>query len=132
MTIELYWLTLTIVMTALFWVPYILDRIVTLGLWSALSESKPELGRQSPWADRAMQAHQNAVENLVIFAPAVLTAHALGVSTPTTKLAAMAYFLARLVHFVVYTAGIPVLRTLAFTAGWLAQFAILASILRWI
>ena len=42
------------------------------------------------------------------------------------------YFFARLIHFLVYAAGVPVVRTLAFTAGWLAQIAIIASILRWI
>jgi len=41
----------------------------------------------------------------------------------------MTYFFARLVHFVVYTLGIPVARTLAFTAGWLAQLVLIASIL---
>ena len=30
------------------------------------------------------------------------------------------------------SAVIPAARTLAFTAGWLAQIAIIASILRWI
>ena len=132
MTSELYWLTLTLLLTAVLWVPYILDRVFTLGLWPALSESKPAPGRQSAWADRAIQAHQNAAENLIVFAPAVLTAHALGISTPLTKMAAVSYFLARLVHFVVYTAGIPVIRTLSFVAGWLAQVTILLSILRWI
>ena len=120
MTTELYWLTLTVLMTALFWVPYILDRLSRLGLWPALSSSKPEPGQQSSWADRAMNAHENAVENLAIFAPAVLAAHVLQISTPATRMAALIYFFARLVHFVVYTAGIPVVRTLAFVAGWLA------------
>jgi hypothetical protein len=32
----------------------------------------------------------------------------------------------------VYSAGIPAARTLTFTAGWLAQIVIIASILRWI
>ena len=35
----------------------------------------------------------------------------------------------RLVHFVVYAAGVPVLRTLSFPAGWIAQIVILVSIL---
>jgi uncharacterized MAPEG superfamily protein len=47
-------------------------------------------------------------------------------------MAVVVYFFARLIHFLVYLAGIPVARTLAFTAGWLAQIAILASILHWI
>ena len=132
MSVELYWLTLTLVLTALLSVPYVVDRILGQGMWPALSKSKAELGRHSPWAERAMQAHTNAVENLVLFAPTVLTAHALGVSTPTTKFAAMAYFFARLVHYIVYTLGVPVARTLAYATGLVATLAILASILRWI
>ena len=44
----------------------------------------------------------------------------------------MVYFFARLLHFAVYSAGIPAARTLTFTAGWLAQIAIIASIMHWI
>ena len=132
MTKELYWLTLTVLMTTLFFIPYILDRIVSLGIWPALSEGKPQPGRQSAWADRAMLAHQNAIENLVIFAPAVLIAHALGVSTPATKSAVVTYFVARMVHYVVYIANVPVVRTLAFGVALVAQVTILLSILRWI
>ena len=72
------------------------------------------------------------MENLAIFVPAVLVAHVLNISTPATKLAVVIYFFARLLHFVVYSAGIPAARTLAFTAGWIAQMIILASILHWI
>ena len=72
------------------------------------------------------------MENLAIFAPIVLTAHVLGISNGATRLAVVVYFFARLLHFVVYSAGIPAARTLAFTAGWAAQIVILASILRWI
>ncbi len=133
MSTELYWLTLTVLMTALFWVPYILDRILVRGLWPAISDTKPETGEHhSLWAQRMIKAHQNAIENLAIFIPAVLVAHALNISTPVTQGAVVVYFLARLVHFIVYSAGIPVVRTLSFAVGWVAQIAILASVLRWI
>jgi len=133
MTTELYWLTLTVFMTALFWAPYVLNRYAIRGVWPALSDTKPEGGGpHSLWAQRAIRAHENAVENLAIFVPAVLTAHVLNISTPVTKMAAVVYFFARLVHFLAYTAGVPVVRTLAFAAGWGAQIVILASILRWI
>ena len=132
MTTELYWLTLTALMTALFWVPYVLNRVAMLGLGGTLAGSAPDGGKLSIWAQRAIRAHSNAVENLAIFAPIVLTAHVLGISTAATKAAVVVYFFARLAHYVVYTAGIPAARTLTFTAGWLAQIAIIASILRWI
>jgi uncharacterized MAPEG superfamily protein len=127
---ELRWLTYTVLMTALFWVPYILDRLATRGVWPAISDTKPEMGETPTlWAKRAITAHTNAVENLVIFAPAVLIASAVGVSTPATQTAAAVYFFARLVHFLVYTLGIPVFRTLSFAVGWAAQIVILVSIL---
>jgi len=77
MTTELFWLTLTIAMTALFWLVYILDRMVTRGLIGTLSDGQPpETGKEpSAWARRAACAHRNAVENLAIFAPTVLIAY---------------------------------------------------------
>lgn len=133
MSAELYWMNLTVLMTALFWVPYILDRLAVRGIWPTLSDTKPEGGGpHSLWAQRAARAHVNAVENLAIFVPAVLTLQLLAITTPATRAAAILYFFARLVHFVVYTLGVPVVRTLAFAAGWAAQIVLLASILKWI
>lgn len=130
MTSELYWLTLTVLMTALFAFPYVLNRIVVRGLWPSLSGDRPETGGdQALWAQRAMGAHRNAVENLVLFAPAVLIAHALAVSTGTTKVAATAYFFARLVHYAAYVMAVPVVRTLAFAAGLVATIMFLIAIL---
>lgn len=133
MTTELYWLTLTVLMTALFWVPYILDRLAVRGIWPALSDTQPEGGGpHTLWAQRAIRAHENGVENLAIFVPAVLIAHLLNISTPATRIAVVVYFGARLIHFLVYVAAVPVVRTLAFAVGWAAQIVILASVLRWI
>lgn len=131
MTPALYWLTLTILMTALFWLPYILDRMLVRGLWPTLTGG-PGDGEHSDWAFRAMNAHKNAVENLVIFAPLVLIAHVLGLNAPILGSAAALYFFARLAHFIVYVMNIPVARTLAFAAGWIAQIVFIAAILRWI
>ena len=58
---------------------------------------------------------------LAIFAPLALSVVALGIGDGLTATACMIYFFARLAHFVVYTAGIPGLRTIAFTAGFIVQ-----------
>ena len=50
-------------------------------------------------------------------------------STPATVLAAKTYLVARLVHYVVYTAGIPVVRTLAFAAGFVAMLMFAVALL---
>jgi uncharacterized MAPEG superfamily protein len=117
LTPELYFLTLVASATILMWVPYTLARIVTRGLIPTLGNSDPSLPPDPAWAERARRAHTNAIENLAVFAPLVLTAALIGVSTPATVLAAKLYLIARLVHYCVYAAGVPVLRTLAFLAG---------------
>jgi uncharacterized MAPEG superfamily protein len=71
MSAELFWLVLTVAMTGLIWVPYILDRIMVRGLMGAMANPSPSDKAQPPWARRMMAAHVNAVENLVIFAPLV-------------------------------------------------------------
>jgi len=95
MTDPLYWLTLTIAMTALFWVVYSLNSIAVRGLTSALANPSPDQKPLAAWAQRAKAAHYNAIENLVIFGLLIL----------------------------------PFARTLAFTAGWVAQIMVIWAIL---
>lgn len=127
---ELFWLTLTIAMTGLFWVPYILDRASVRGLANAMGNPSPGDAPQSAWAQRMMAAHANAVENLVLFAPLVLILQALKISNDTTVLACAVYFWARLAHYLIYTFGIPVARTLAFTVAWLATAVLVLAAFR--
>ncbi len=125
MTKELFWLTLTVILTGLLWVPYILDRITVRGLMGAMANPSRTDKPQTPWAQRLYFAHTNAVENLVVFASLVLILDAIGRSTPATVAACAVYFWARLAHAVIYALGIPVARTLAFAVGFVAQ-AVLA------
>lgn len=128
MTKELLWLTLTVVLTGLMWVPYILDRIMVRGLMGAMANPTRRDKPQSAWAERLFLAHGNAVENLVIFAALVLILDSLSYSTPGTVIACAVYFWARLAHVIVYTMGVPVLRTLAFAAGFAAQVVLVLAI----
>jgi uncharacterized MAPEG superfamily protein len=128
MTKELMWLTLTVILTGLLCVPYILDRIKVRGLKATLGNPTRTDKPQSPWAQRLYFAHTNAVDNLVIFAPLVLILDAQGYSTPGTVIACAVYFWARLAHAIVYAIGIPVVRTLAFSVGFLAQAALVLAV----
>jgi len=130
MSRELFWLTLTIALTALIWIPYILDRIKIRGLMATMANPSRANKEQSPWAVRLMFAHDNAIENLAIFAPLVLIADVLNVRNGMTAFACALYFWSRLAHVVIYTAGWPVGRTLAFTGGFIAQMLLLIEILR--
>ena len=117
---ELTYLVWTTILTALIWIPYVLDRISVWGLTDTVGypdAPKP----QSPWARRMKAAHANAIENLVIFATLVLVANAVGISNGATVLAASLYFWARLVHLLAYTFALPWVRTLAFAGGFVAQ-----------
>ena len=84
MTKELLWLTLTIILTGVMWVPYMIDRAMVRGFWACMDNPSRSDKPQSPWAQRLYFAHTNAVENLIIFAPLVLILDAQGHSTRST------------------------------------------------
>ncbi len=128
MKTELLYLALVTAFTGLLWVPYILDRVAVRGVFDAVGypeNPKP----QSAWAQRLMKAHANAVENLVVFAPLVLLANALGVTGTAIAMSAAVYFWARVVHAVCFTFAVPWVRTLSFVVGFLAQACIAWQIL---
>jgi uncharacterized MAPEG superfamily protein len=126
---ELYWLTLTILMTAVFWVPYILNRMLEQGILNALWDPHGRTETKRAWARRMLQAHANAVENLIIFAPLVIMVQITGVNSATTATACMIYFFARLMHYVVFTFGIPLLRVVTFLVGFGAQVVLAVNLL---
>src|SRR3979409_551087 len=125
MTRELFWLSLTVILTGLLWVPYVLTLCQVRGLSGAMANPSRNDKPHAEWATRLMFAHDNAVENLIIFAPLVLILGELEYSSTWTVVACAVYFWARVAHLIVYTLGLPVFRTLAFTVGFLAQ-AVLA------
>lgn len=123
MNTELQYLVAVTVLTGVFWIPYILDRFFTWGIADTMGypdSPKP----QSLWARRLMKAHDNAIENLVVFAILVLVANAVDLSTDLTVAACVAYFWARVAHALAYLFAVPWARTLAFTVGFFAQAAI--------
>lgn len=130
LTPELFWLTLTVILTGLLWVPYILNRITVRGTAGAMANPKPGDKPHAPWATRLMFAHDNAIENLVIFAPLVLILNEIDYSTKWTVWACAIYFWARVAHLIVYTLGLPVFRTLAFAVGVFAQVVLALAIFR--
>ena len=128
MTKELMYLTWVATLTAVLWIPYILNTIMVRGLSGAVGyPDNPQ--PLAAWATRMKAAHYNAVENLVVFAALVLVANAAGISNETTVLACTVYFWARVAHYLIYGFGIPWLRTLSFAVGFLCQIALAWQIL---
>jgi uncharacterized MAPEG superfamily protein len=128
MTTELLYLTLVALLTILLFLPYTLNLMAKWGLAYAVG-NRDEQKPLAPWAERAKRGHYNAVENLVVFAAVVLTAHLLNKHSGATATAALVYFWARLVHYVAYALGIPWVRTLAWTVGWVCCLVFIWQIL---
>ncbi|CAN5262707.1 MAPEG family protein [soil metagenome] len=130
MTRELFWLTLTVIFTGLLWVPYVLNRCQVRGLGGAMANPSRNDKPLADWANRLLFAHDNAVENLVVFAPLVLILNAIDYSSKWTVLACAVYFWSRVAHLILYTLGVPFLRTLTFLIGFFAQAALALAIFK--
>lgn len=130
MTRELFWLALTVILTGLLWIPYILNRIQIRGMAGTMANPSRNDKAQSEWANRLMFAHDNAVENLVIFAALVLILNAADYSTKWTVLACAVFFWSRLGHIIVYTLGLPFLRTVFFLMGFAAEAVLALAIFK--
>lgn len=130
LTPELFWLTLTVILTGLLWIPYIINRIEVRGLPGTLANPSRDAKPHASWATRLMFAHDNAVENLAIFAPLVLILNEIDYSTKWTVYASAVYFWSRVAHLIVYTLGLPGFRTAAFTVGFLAQAVLALAIFK--
>ena len=123
MTTDLEMLAWVAGITILMWVPYILAHITNVGILPALTYRADDTPLPV-WAARAKRAHYNAIENLAPFAVLVVVAHLSGAANTATAAAAIAYFWARVAHYVLYVSGVPFGRTTMFTIGWLAMACI--------
>lgn len=125
---ELRYTALTAALTGSLWMPIIVNRLRENGVWKALKNPEPDVRPHAQWAYRLANAHRNAIENLVVFAPLALCVHLLGLGTTTTAGAAALFFWSRLAHALIYTLGVPLLRTIAFVLGFGAQATMLLRI----
>jgi uncharacterized MAPEG superfamily protein len=127
---QLLYLTYVTVLTAVCWIPYILNEILVRGVVDAVGYPQNPKAL-APWAARLKAAHYNAIENLAVFATLVLVANAMHLGSRAIDVSCVVYFWARVVHLLAYTFAIPWVRTLAFVAGFLAQLCIAAHVLGW-
>ena len=129
---ELTYTALTALFTGVIWVPIILNRLAEMGPWKALKNPEPDVRPHADWAYRMANAHRNAVENLVVFAPLAIMVHVLQMNSAGTARAAAAFFVARVAHALIYAFGVPLLRTIAFAVGFFCQVFLAGRILGWI
>jgi uncharacterized MAPEG superfamily protein len=77
---------------------------------------------------RMQRAQKNLFETLPLFAAAILIAHIAGRENALTLWGAWIYFLARVVYVPLYAAGVPVVRTLVWTASLVGLCMIIYAI----
>jgi uncharacterized MAPEG superfamily protein len=74
---------------------------------------------------RALAAHQNAFESLIIFAAAILLAVATNTSHETVQLLAMIHVAARIIYNLLYLLNIGTVRSIVWLIGIACSFAIM-------
>lgn len=116
MSMDLKMLIASAVLTVLLTLPYSIGFLFTRGLF-VMAGNREDFPPGKGWIGRSHRAHLNMVENMVPFTALVLAAVVSGQSDAWTALGAQVFFYSRVAHAVVYTLGIPWLRTLAFLGG---------------
>jgi uncharacterized MAPEG superfamily protein len=80
--------------------------------------NRENLPEATPLAGRADRTAKNTLEAFVLFAALALVAHVSGAQSPRIALGAEIFFWSRLVYIPVYYMGIPYLRTVVWTVGF--------------
>lgn len=82
-----------------------------------LAGNRDNLPPLNGWAGRARRAHLNMMENMVLFTALVFLVIAAGKSNQMTVLGAELFFWGRLAYSLIYLAGFPWVRTLAWVVS---------------
>ncbi len=130
MSTDLKYLAFTAILTASLWIPYIACQVMTNGNLSPQNYRDPTPRPVPLWGKRADRVYINAVESFAPFAALVIAVHLAGKANPTTAFLAMSYFWLRVAHAVVYLLGIPYLRTLVFTLGYVAVIGLFWELIK--
>ena len=90
--------------------------VLVLGLTTAAG-NQHDIALWTGWNDRLNRAIRNLIEAIAIFAPIVIAVQISGLNNETTAMGAQIFVIARIAHAVVYTLGVPWVRTAAWFVG---------------
>ena len=130
MSTDLKYLAFTAILTASLWIPYVVGQVMTNGPLAPTNYLDPTPRPLPLWGKRADRAYINAAENFAPFAALVIAVQLAGKANALTAFWAMSYFWLRLAHAVVYLLGIPYVRTLIFTLGYVAVVGLFVELIR--
>ncbi|MFA6219686.1 MAG: MAPEG family protein [Erythrobacter sp.] len=125
-----HYVALSGVFTVLMWVPYILARLAVWGMkdfFGNYPKGFPATEPEPPlWAQRVKRAHLNMVETMPAFLAVVFAAAMRPNEVDGAIIGqwAMIFYYARVAHYIVYSLGIPYLRTPAYLVSWAAILVI--------
>ena len=117
MPADLMYLSWSALLCLVMWLPYVVNRVQVWGLTAAVGypDDPPAVPK---WAQRARRAHANMVENLLPLAVLVLIGQFVGADPGVMAWGAALFFWGRVAHWIVFVAGIPWARTIAFAIAW--------------
>jgi uncharacterized MAPEG superfamily protein len=90
------------------------------------------LPEPKPFQARTKRVVDNHREGLTIFAPIVLIAAVAHISNHMTVLGSELFLYSRLAHAVLYLAGVPMVRPLAWGVGVAGTVMVLGAVLGWL
>ncbi len=93
-----------------------------------MAGSRDDLPAPKPFQGRTLRVVDNHREGLTIFAPLVLIAAAAHITNSWTVLGAQLFFWGRLAHAVLYLAGVPMVRPLAWAVGIAGTVLVLLAV----
>jgi uncharacterized MAPEG superfamily protein len=96
-----------------------------------MAGNRDNLAPPKPFEARAKRAVDNHREGLTLFAPLILAAALAHISSGQTVLGAELFFWSRVAHAVLYLAGVPWIRPVAWGVGMVGTIMVLAAVLGW-
>lgn len=133
MSSALFYLAASGMLCVLLWIPYILNRLFVWGVPAFISnypdKKFPANAPDVPiWAERSQRAHWNMVEILPGFVAVVIAAYLVDANNGAVAASAAVFFWARVFHAVIYTLGVPYLRTPVYLVSWATVLIIGAQV----
>ena len=130
MSPDLKYLAYTAMLTAALWIPYVVCQVAANGFLTPPNYLDPTPRPVPLWGKRADRTYLNAVEVFAPFAALVIVAHLSGKANAMTAFWAACFFWLRVVHAIVYLLGIPYVRTLVFTLGFVSVAGIFWELIK--
>ena len=128
MTPDLILLICAVVLAFIQVVVAMLGAMMQVGL-PALVGNREGLPEITGWGGRAVRAHRNMMESLPLFIGLVLIAHIAGRNNATCVLGEQIFVWARTAHAIIYVAGVPWLRTVAWAVSVVGMAMVLVQVI---